>query len=96
MAMVLDMAICGSMQHVNVQDTECSRYNTALTTLDAALTTLDAVLTTLDVALTTLDVVLKILEAAALWHHPAEGGTYSQMKHIIIIIIFYPARSLAL
>ncbi|KAJ7265063.1 hypothetical protein C8J57DRAFT_1511625 [Mycena rebaudengoi] len=88
-AMVLDAAIRGGMRRVNVRDAACSRCDAALTTLDAALTTLDA-------ALTTLDAALKILEAAALRHHPAEGGTYSQMKHIIIIIIFYPARSLAL
>ncbi|KAJ7207368.1 hypothetical protein C8J57DRAFT_1540965 [Mycena rebaudengoi] len=95
-AMVLDAAIRGGMRRVNVRDAACSRYDAALTTLDAALTTLDAALTTLDAALTTLNAALKILEAAALRHHPAEGGTYSQMKHIIIIIIFYPARSLAL
>ncbi|KAJ7235784.1 hypothetical protein C8J57DRAFT_1530482 [Mycena rebaudengoi] len=88
-AMVLDAAIRSGMRRINVRDAACSRCEAALTTLDAALTTLDA-------ALTTLDAALKILEAAALRHHPAEGGTYSQMKHIIIIIIFYPARSLAL
>ncbi|KAJ7216136.1 hypothetical protein C8J57DRAFT_1538103 [Mycena rebaudengoi] len=88
-AMVLDAAIHGGMRRVNVRDAACSRCDAALTTLDAALTPLDA-------ALTTLDAALKILEAAALRHHPAEGSTYSQMKHIIIIIIFYLARSLAL
>ncbi|KAJ7241660.1 hypothetical protein C8J57DRAFT_1526824 [Mycena rebaudengoi] len=88
-AMVFDATIRGGMRRVNVRDAACSRYDAALTILDAALTTFDA-------ALTTLDAALKILEAAALRHHPAGVGTYSQMKHIIIIIIFYPARSLAL